>query len=832
MNTPNSLSAVILVILIFFNANETFSQGEEPPTLSMGLDHLVFGKGVIDVELLSDIIANKQDELKREFIKRNLVKLVGNNFTYYNYTLNTLELILKEKNKKVITREMLEYTSNLALVYGLSELYIELTLKSKTTTAGEDVLDKVLTRFNVNKEELKIEEGYIFKLEHFKDNRFRNKNGSATDFYFPNVLIDLVFDICRNNYAIQNRGFFLQALNIINNEYDSLNQYRLFDKFLKQNDKEMHGQLDLLRKDIENKMISFFEYYEIFKESDFMKGTVFNDFLNMYKGIIQDKFAPETKNVLNEIIYKLNEVEKRRSVAAEEMRKITEQLKETDILKSLKIFYTKLPDIDTAVLVDNKLMLGTSQVTDVKQIKEYIANLDETKLVNNFGTLQLLTNSLTSILPKINGADKQLQKELEALNEIVNLKSRYYGFEYELTQSSAEKAKLDSQKNEIASKLEMYKASRDVIFKLALGEIRKVLLNLQLSKEKDTSNTISKIYKVVTALENPNRKGQDISFANYILDSLNTSIIEHLGPYDPAVNGLLSINSVNTISTNASNNISKLITQFELIAYKIKYDAFVKFGEKGIPKLGGFEKEVHLNTNNFIDFITQLNELDKASTYDYLFKSLVDAGVIFKDIKGAKAFNNLINNIKKYVITDDTNNEIEFDVEGLIVLLYDIYGDQKNSPISLYFGIGLNTAFQVEKALNLEDDTVSTLSFASEKIGLKLKICDFKRIYADQQRLSKPLISDWYTFAYGSGLLYNLVNVKSSKNFNATIIGFGTGLSFYNFLDFNISTGIPLMNDNETSNWCYRFFNVGFDIKISEYLSEVAKKRRLNKKTN
>jgi hypothetical protein len=166
MKTLPCLQRFFVTVLFVFPILSVQSQDESPPSLSMGLDHLVFGKGVIDVELLSDIIANKQDELKREFIKRTVVNgVANNNFTFYNYASNTLDLILKEKNKKVITREVMEYTANFALVYGIAELYIELELKSRAENNPETPLFLVLNDFKVQPSDLAISSDKIFKLE-------------------------------------------------------------------------------------------------------------------------------------------------------------------------------------------------------------------------------------------------------------------------------------------------------------------------------------------------------------------------------------------------------------------------------------------------------------------------------------------------------------------------------------------------------------------------------------------------------------------------------------------------------------------------------------------
>ena len=91
----------------------------------------------------------------------------------------------------------------------------------------------------------------------------------------------------------------------------------------------------------------------------------------------------------------------------------------------------------------------------------------------------------------------------------------------------------------------------------------------------------------------------------------------------------------------------------------------------------------------------------------------------------------------------------------------------------------------------------------------------------------EPIISNWHLIAYGSGILYNLVNTKTLKEFNMPIIGIGSGLTFYNGLDFNISWGVPIMASKPISS-SNGFWNVGFDIQFIEYYDRLMEKRKNN----
>lgn len=115
---------ILFFVILFFSILE-FKAQYKPPTLSGGLESLVYSKGTIDVELLSAIIASKQEELQKETIKRLILNdLDVGSFAFYNYVFQVLDVILHEKNKTVITKEIGERTVNLAMVYSFLEFYL------------------------------------------------------------------------------------------------------------------------------------------------------------------------------------------------------------------------------------------------------------------------------------------------------------------------------------------------------------------------------------------------------------------------------------------------------------------------------------------------------------------------------------------------------------------------------------------------------------------------------------------------------------------------------------------------------------------------------------
>jgi len=84
----------------------------------------------------------------------------------------------------------------------------------------------------------------------------------------------------------------------------------------------------------------------------------------------------------------------------------------------------------------------------------------------------------------------------------------------------------------------------------------------------------------------------------------------------------------------------------------------------------------------------------------------------------------------------------------------------------------------------------------------------------------KPIVNDWFLYAYGSGLLYQIEALKSTNNFKSAIYGLGTGLTFFNGLDLGVSYAVPFNNSFNNG-----FLNLAFDIKIVEYLGTLRKKK-------
>lgn len=185
-------------------------------------------------------------------------------------------------------------------------------------------------------------------------------------------------------------------------------------------------------------------------------------------------------------------------------------------------------------------------------------------------------------------------------------------------------------------------------------------------------------------------------------------------------------------------------------------------------------------------------------------------------------------------------------------ILYSL-NDQLVKPATLkrtryfqpYINIGVNySSFLNSNSLQLNADgsysRMSSLSFASEKIGVKFKIWNFlyKRSfqpgvsfkYYNCKNISrswnkpqpKSILDDIFIDLHTGGLLYNVVNLKTDQNFNFPFVGVGLGCRSFNGITFSASLNQPYTHD--TFNTKNLFFMFSIDIPIIEYINKLRSK--------
>jgi len=289
--------------------------------------------------------------------------------------------------------------------------------------------------------------------------------------------------------------------------------------------------------------------------------------------------------------------------------------------------------------------------------------------------------------------------------------------------------------------------------------------------------------------------------------------------------------SYNLILTNVFNDISGSLTSAVDIYGNLK-QLYTSFSKNEI------------NLNNFDD----INEIEMKSIM-MLFGFSME---VFKDL-GDYSFIYIIGTIvDKYVVYDLSSNEksssaytdFTFDVEAMIISLGEEFYNKRSSLVNCnigfkpFFTIGLNYA-AVPNAnnvftLNSEKQSINNLYTAGEKIGVKFILSDRKYTrqfgpnelfkykgnwisYTEPKR--KSVYNNIYVSFYGSGIIYNIVNLTSEQDFTYPIFGIGPGIEFFNDLEFNFSYAIAVdFRQKLQQNLNRSMISFGFDIPIFEYI--------------
>lgn len=314
------------------------------------------------------------------------------------------------------------------------------------------------------------------------------------------------------------------------------------------------------------------------------------------------------------------------------------------------------------------------------------------------------------------------------------------------------------------------------------------------------------------------------------------------------------VKNINNIKTNfkdlLNENQIKLISELSNFIDK-NYDV-IKNDFENLSYLVGFYSE--LKKSEFKDFsLTQ-------KQYDGL------KYILIRFIKVAKHQhpNEVIANVLEFLLENtivEYNNEngnivqqnnddqgyLYIDIESLIYTIDDNFSSETKRSwtkyITPFFSIGTNYASfnETNSLISNSDGTTNSLGnlyFASEKIGVKWKLYNwkYKRAFKAGESYNyygstyywlrpqeEPLISDMHIILYGSGLLYNLVDLKSENNFNYAIVGTGFGFTFFNGLAVSVGIASPIIDKNVALK--NSFLNLGLDIPIIEYISALSKKK-------
>lgn len=722
-----------LLFLFILIGNNLLAQTElEPkaPTLQLGLDGINFTKGSLDAQLIMEIIAEKQQELKVKTIQNVfLSKVEGAGGTIYSFTDNIVRELVLESNPNVRTKKILENTVNMVFVITFLDYYLKSINKTNSLIikSFNDLMDDFYVGYKDTNNKIIALDNFTQLSETAADiiNNKRNRNNNKYLVPFERETRKWKFKKRIRSY---NKNHKEPCLKIFDNVRVKTKQPEFLIKFL--------GFLVDMTS-------------EVVKQDEKLKAL----------GIMQISYS-ETYDYLN--------------------------------------YYKKISDSE-----------------NVKKLFEHM-HLELKKFTNNIGYINYLI---------VNKNNSQVDKFYEDLKLKTNLKSnmglRNSIFKADSSKSSLEEISFDDFKS--------------YFFKSSKVKLDSLKRNLNIS-----------IFNVINNSD--------------IKDSVKQIMVQDLTNLSLHINKVSRIFNTDNYSINKSV-LSDFIYVFEndFKNFLIRYSYLNEYNIKLLDNIDSLafsfyqyldnsDEIPNLNENysaNLAKLIANCYQFDKTKTFsDYL--NLVDMiSDVFPDDKIKSSLSAITTFIKDYT-TFEKNEEdkeiINFHLEDFLVRLQNVKPfEYKNFEFLLTVGVN-NAVFN--KDLTLSDGSnIRNLGFVSEKIGFKFKFVDFEYTKArnvgetfklfgkDYVRTAPPrqaTLSNIHLLAYASGVLYNLVDAKTSKEFNMPLIGAGLGFSFFNGLDFNLSAGIPIIS-NQPIGFQNYYYGFGFDIQFIEYYKRL-KQKNDNKK--
>lgn len=434
--TMLSLKNLILLTSIVFSIIEsTFAQNQNeleanPPTLQIGLDQLAFKKGTLDAQLIMEIIAEKQEELKIKAIQSAFLKKVQKSGgTMYSFTDNVVRELVLEKDSEIRTRKILENTVNLVFVTSYLKYYLS-TLNPDSPAYKK--IDTLAREFGVTIEKKDEKLTFASFIKSNKSNNIKKEKGekitpNKETILFLALLIDMTSEVVRKNEK-------LKQLGLMQVSYSSTYEYmNIFLKLHREKTDENH----FLCKDFEldttiiNSIKDITKYIKpIMKEhlsglTNYIGLVNFyatqysyrNDNLEFYQGSL---FSSTIKlNYKKELINNLEIFIKREGIKMNDQNySFIEKINKSDSLTintELKSFMDTLKNQDK---LDQKIELELENLNKTyKQQAIQVMNYKDI-LIDSLIKLKKNIRDISSSLTKKYLADSTIISELKNLNKI------------------------------------------------------------------------------------------------------------------------------------------------------------------------------------------------------------------------------------------------------------------------------------------------------------------------------------------------------------------------------------------------------------------------------
>ncbi len=177
--TNNTLLGCVLLILTHCIS---IAQTPGPPSLAIGAGKVLYDKGTLDAELISSVIATKQDEVKNELATRLVLeKLANESYVVQSFAKKNIDLLFKERNTQIIKKELLRNASELMITAATLEFYLRVHRKNVGPDQFTNIIDDVLKSFvQQQSEQLKESTFPIFGniISKHRIKSFYSENGS------------------------------------------------------------------------------------------------------------------------------------------------------------------------------------------------------------------------------------------------------------------------------------------------------------------------------------------------------------------------------------------------------------------------------------------------------------------------------------------------------------------------------------------------------------------------------------------------------------------------------------------------------------------------------
>ena len=839
--SPAALKLLIGLLVLF-----SYSSYAQNPSLSVGLETLTMNKGEINVEVLTEIIIEKQKELKQEALKRFMLKLFPDaGYASKFYVQHSLNILLNEKNPQVIKKELLELTTNYALVLGIAKVVSEKNIAAKANSFYKTNKLKIIglgfrdSKFNITNAEVEKKLKALAyaekKLEdHLKSNsqindtalRFENDRIAAQERLrkemlkqgvkglpvenLDNVPFTLLADVVAAALSsmpqLKSRGFFKTSINYKNDDF-----YRTLGRADTETvNAKFKVALDQLQLDIVDYITPYITSYEVIKEFfsekiELSNTSSINEALsNRYMARIMEMVGGSSG--ITEII------------PAVELRGLSSNL--VAIYGRLDNFLTLQKQ--TVSYKRSLLLLKdlTKEYSRYNNAKQHLA--DSSK---NVFDSQLL--SIKSLIEKT--ADDLRSNRLAMGNRLSELKFNLSAFTLPSDLTKIDTATID---NAAIQTDALYDSLSKNVRETGEGMIKdgsllKIFLSNLLAKISDGRD--------LTVTLSAGQTAAQVNEYAQALSDIYLRLSKYAGQEEISLKDIKYIDEevvpafvkYGVVFSQNNANFKDAVKKFRLLAEMLKMKAIIN-----VAKLQNYDNQL----SDLLGFIANLDNLDHAEAYQFMLNILEDAnGKLEQSLENSKyrdVYHVFSNSIQKYTLVNIQEQYVTVDVVSFLSSLQQYFDRNDESRFGLYMSLGLSqNYFLKDVTLPGQTDRLYNIGFASEKIGVRFRIKRFNRFKGyensvkDDVLLNKraPFINDVYYLAYGSGLLYSIANTSTNKSFSYAHFGTGFGLRFYNALDVNATIGLPFIKGKNPFKSA--FVGIGFDIPLGEYLEKLGNKK-------